>query len=226
MNVPQTFSDFLAQQSPTLALGPFCIDLLLTGLLCLILGFVYVRYGRSLSNRQTLARNFIMVGMTTMIIITIVKSSLALSLGLVGALSIVRFRTAIKEPEELAYLFLTIAVGLGFGANQRVITIVGFAILMVVILISSGIAESSVQANLHLTVTCDSGDTTLEQIAHTLREHCSAVELKRLDEADGTLEASFLVKFDEFAKLVAGKDALRASDESIKVTFIDTNGLI
>ena len=54
-----------------------------------------------------------------------VKSSLALSLGLVGALSIVRFRAAIKEPEELIYLFLTIAAGLGTGAGQIKITIFG-----------------------------------------------------------------------------------------------------
>ena len=45
--------------------------------------------------------------MTTMVVITIVKSSLALSLGLVGALSIVRFRAAIKEPEELAFYFFS-----------------------------------------------------------------------------------------------------------------------
>ena len=51
------------------------------------------------------------------------KSSLALSLGLVGALSIVRFRTPIKEPEELGYLFLIIAVGLGFGAGYSIVTI-------------------------------------------------------------------------------------------------------
>ncbi len=70
-----------------------------------------------------------MLAVTTMIIITIVKSSLALSLGLVGALSIVRFRSAIKEPEELTYLFLTIAIGLGFGADQRLATIIGFAFL-------------------------------------------------------------------------------------------------
>ena len=52
------------------------------------------------------------------------KSSLALSLGLVGALSIVRFRTPIKEPEELAYLFISIAMGLGLGANQILATVV------------------------------------------------------------------------------------------------------
>ena len=48
----------------------------------------------------------------------IVKNSIALSLGLVGALSIVRFRAAIKEPEELTYLFLVIATGLGTGSGQ------------------------------------------------------------------------------------------------------------
>ena len=58
-----------------------------------------------------------LITMTTMLIISIVKSSLALSLGLVGALSVIRFRAAIKEPEELTYLFLTIAIGLGFGAK-------------------------------------------------------------------------------------------------------------
>ena len=58
-----------------------------------------------------------------MVMITIVKSSLALSLGLVGALSIVRFRTAIKEPEELSYAFLSIAIGLGLGADQRLTTL-------------------------------------------------------------------------------------------------------
>ena len=57
------------------------------------------------------------------LIISIVKSSLALSLGLVGALSIVRFRAAIKEPEELVYLFFVISIGLSNGANQFLLSI-------------------------------------------------------------------------------------------------------
>jgi len=98
-------------------------NLFLSAVLSLILGWVYTRYGSALSNRQQFARNFLPITMTTMFIITIVKSSLALSLGLIGALSIIRFRTAIKEPEELSYLFLAIAVGMGIGANQAIITI-------------------------------------------------------------------------------------------------------
>jgi uncharacterized membrane protein YhiD involved in acid resistance len=60
---------------------------------------------------------------------------LALSLGLVGALSIVRFRAAIKEPEELVFLFLIIAVGLGCGAGQINITVVGTLIAIIIIFI-------------------------------------------------------------------------------------------
>lgn len=63
-----------------------------------------------------------LIAVTTMMVISVVKSSLVLSLGLVGALSIVCFRTAIKDPEELAFIFLTIALGLGFGANQTRVT--------------------------------------------------------------------------------------------------------
>ena len=67
----------------------------------------------------------------------IVKNSLALSLGLVGALSIVRFRAAIKEPEELVYLFLIIATGLGCGAGQLKITIVGIIFALLIIFVYS-----------------------------------------------------------------------------------------
>ncbi len=71
-----------------------------------------------------------MMSLTTFLVITVVKSSLALSLGLVGALSVIRFRTPIKEPEELVYLFLAIGIGLGFGANQIVITLGCFLIIL------------------------------------------------------------------------------------------------
>ena len=65
--------------------------------------------------------------------ILVVKSSLALSLGLVGALSIVWFRTPVKEPEELVYLFFAIAIGLGYAAGQVLVTTVIVSLIMVMI---------------------------------------------------------------------------------------------
>ena len=76
-----------------------------------------------------------------MLIITIIKSSLALSLRLVGALSNIRFRTAIKEPEELMFLFISIALGLGFGANQTFITLIGFLLIIIAIILLTSSSE-------------------------------------------------------------------------------------
>ena len=89
--------ELISIQNLQVSIFDFFINLLLAAAFSYILGKVYVEYGESLSNRHKFARNFILLTMTTMVVITIVKSSLALSLGLVGALSIVRFRAPIKE---------------------------------------------------------------------------------------------------------------------------------
>ena len=106
------------------------IGLALTALMASAISYVYIKKARVLSNKEDFVKNFLPISMTTMFIIVVVKSSLALSLGLVGALSIVRFRTAIKEPEELGYLFLCIAVGLGNGASQYLITVIALIIIL------------------------------------------------------------------------------------------------
>ncbi|PIR44959.1 MAG: hypothetical protein COV10_02005 [Candidatus Vogelbacteria bacterium CG10_big_fil_rev_8_21_14_0_10_51_16] len=117
MNRIETFEQFLATQSANVPFASFVFGLLLVALLATVLGYLYVHYGHALSDRRAFARNFVPIAAATMFIITVVKSSLALSLGLVGALSIIRFRTAIKEPEELAYLFFGYCAR--FGSRSR-----------------------------------------------------------------------------------------------------------
>ena len=95
MNQLTAFQNFLTTHSGEISLTGLAVNMTITALLCAILGWVYVNYGATFSNRSSLARNFVLVGVTTTLIITVVKASPALSLGLVGALSIVRFRTAI-----------------------------------------------------------------------------------------------------------------------------------
>ena len=76
---------------------------------------------------------FSLLPVTGLVITSTISDNIALSLGMVGALSIVRFRTPIKEPEELAYLFICIAAGLGYGANQTVPTTVAVIIILFLI---------------------------------------------------------------------------------------------
>ena len=114
-----------------LSIAVLLLNLFVGVILAVALRVHFRLFGSTLSNREEFAQVFPFVLLTTILIITVVKSSLALSLGLVGALSIVRFRTPIKEPEELAYLFIAIAMGLGLGANQTVPTVVASVFILV-----------------------------------------------------------------------------------------------
>lgn len=227
MNRMQTFQQFLATQSVHIPVLDFLLNLLIAAALAFILGQLYVAYGTSLSNRRMFARNFVLITATTMLVISIVKSSLALSLGLVGALSIVRFRTAIKEPEELAYMFLAIGIGLGLGADQRLITIAAFALIVGILALRHRLLRREEgEHNLYVTVTSDSPQrVALQQVVETLKRYCSAVSLKRVDESAEHLEAAFLVEFENFDQLKESSTALRQLNDRLKITFLDNRGI-
>jgi uncharacterized membrane protein YhiD involved in acid resistance len=175
------------------------------------------------------AHNFILIGMTTMLIISIVKASLALSLGLVGALSIVRFRAAIKEPEELSYLFLTIGIGLGLGANQRLITITSFLIIIGIIVGRRYFQRKDGEGfnNLVLAVSSHNPNRAgLEEIVEILKKNCVSLAMKRMDEKKDILEVSFMVEFKDFDQFIQSKKELQALNEAIDITYLDNKGIL
>ena len=226
MNKLQSFQQFLATQSVQVPMASFIFNLFIAAFLSFILSRVYIRYGESLSNRRMFARNFMLITMTTMLVIAIVKSSLALSLGLVGALSIVRFRAAIKEPEELAYLFLSIGIGLGFGADQRVITVAAFFIIVGIICLKKFSHKYQDNQNLYLTVSNQGpGKVELDTIVRILKSHCVGLNLKRLDEAKDMMEAAFFVEFKDFNALEEARLEIQKLKDSIKITFLDNKGI-
>jgi multisubunit Na+/H+ antiporter MnhE subunit len=102
---------------------PFTIlNLVLCFIISMIIRSYYINFSNSLTGKLHIGQIIPILSCVVFLVIVVVKSSLALSLGLVGALSIVRFRTPIKEPEELVYLFLSISIGLGFGAGYPLMT--------------------------------------------------------------------------------------------------------
>ena len=126
----ENITNFILNENISLDFTNFIRNLITVFILSILIQLSYNKFSQSLSNKDYFSKNFVVLGITTCIVITIVKSSLALSLGLVGALSIVRFRAAIKEPEELVYLFFVISIGLSNGANQFLLSI--FATLVIV----------------------------------------------------------------------------------------------
>jgi uncharacterized membrane protein YhiD involved in acid resistance len=198
------------------------VNLALAALLSTILSVVYSRYGNSLSNRKAFARNFILITMTTMLVITIVKTSLALSLGLVGALSIVRFRAAIKEPEELSYIFIAIGIGLGFGANQGAITVIAFVAITAVSVILNRKQQKQDSQNLLFNISCAKSDgIEVKTLVDILAETFGKVELKRFDESNTEIQSSFIIEVDDFDELEIARKKLIDLGETVRISYLD-----
>ena len=223
----QQLTELLWNSQTVASLPTFLLSLGLAAVLGLILGQVYIRFGHSLSNRRLFARNFLLLTVTTTLIIAIVKSSLALSLGLVGALSIIRFRAAIKEPEELAFLFLAISIGLGLGAGQVALTVAALAVIFGLIALRSLLNGTPDQPNLFLTVASAApGKVSAGRILELLTASGAAASLKRFDETPDQIEASFLVDFKNVGALEQFTQQLRALNQDVKVSCLDDRGLI
>ena len=127
--------------------------LLLIKIIFCALGGLIVTYVHSKFSYKWLRNNFnIYVGITLpvigLVITTVIGSNIALSIGMIGALSIVRFRTPIKEPEELTYIFLSIAIGLATGANQYKASFIGVALTIFFIYLTKWLSRKKVKSNL------------------------------------------------------------------------------
>lgn len=200
----------------------YIVYILICAALLYLLSVVYNRYGQSISNRSQLSKVLMIVGLTTFIIISIVKSSLALSLGLVGALSIVRFRTAIKEPEELGYFFMAIAIGLGMGANQLLPTLIGFVVLLLIVILQSKNGGSSITQNLLVhSNTQDDKTDRIKTISDIVSNNSTQLEVKRIKHEGSAIAINFLVKVQSLEDLNTINSKLVEIDPDVDVTFID-----
>jgi len=226
---PENLSTLVSNEFVRSTVFGVMFNLVLAALLSYWIGRVYVRCGRSLSNRKAFSQNFVLLTMTTMLVITIVQSNLAMSLGMIGALSIVRFRSAIKEPEELTFLFLCIAVGLGLGANQRLMTIGALSVVLGVVWIANSARRSQVQSdqNLFLTVTTNAPERLpLDRINRVLDENCSMYRMKRVDRRDTESECSYILNLENTESVQVIESSLREVDQTVAVTFLDPSGAV
>ena len=122
--------NFFLNQNIQIDFGNFFVAIILSLVLSFLVKLTYLKVGRALNDKDYFSDTFIPLAIITTLVITVIKFSLALSLGLVGALSIVRFRAAIKEPEELVYLFFIISIGLANGANQFLLSTISTLIII------------------------------------------------------------------------------------------------
>ena len=124
---------FLEQFSTNqLDLGAAALSMLVAVLLGLVIYFIYKTTYRGVVYSATFAMSLILMCVITDVIIVTISSNIMLSLGMVGALSIVRFRSAIKDPVDIMYLFWAISIGIVVGAQQYLFGLIATAVIALI----------------------------------------------------------------------------------------------
>jgi Domain of unknown function (DUF4956) len=224
------FINLFGSSDAPLSVALLLLNLGIGVLLSLVIRWHFSRFGSTLSNREEFSQVFPFVLLTTILIITVVKSSLALSLGLVGALSIVRFRTPIKEPEELAYLFISIAVGLGLGANQTIPTVIASLVILTVMALLKIRRTGNENKNLFLSIDWQGKGQAppidfLDKINSIITKHVAVCDLRRFDVRSHSVEATYFLDIGSVTELNALTNELRREFPSAGVSFLDQNRL-
>ena len=138
----QQMFDYFSAQSGALTL----VDVVLSFLVALVLGIViFVSYRFSFSGAIYSVRfnvSLIMLTVITTLVMAVIGNNIALSLGMVGALSIVRFRTAIKDPRDTAYIFWCIAIGICCGVSEFMIASIGTMVLFLFLILVGAVRRN------------------------------------------------------------------------------------
>lgn len=218
---------YIQEFTNNIPLPEFLLNIIIATILAMVLRLFYIHYGNAISNRRRFSNNFLPLALGTFLVIMIVKSSIALSLGLVGALSIVRFRAAIKDPEELVYLFMTIGIGLACGANQPLLAIIAIVIILALIWMSKklmGDQQGTHNGRLFINIKTDLED--LNSITALLAKHLAHVELKRMDTLAPGLDLAFVARADSMEHLNQLQLEIRKLSDKTSLSLLEQPELI
>jgi len=190
----------------------------------------YLKVGRALNDKDYFSDTFIPLAIITTLVITVVKFSLALSLGLVGALSIVRFRAAIKEPEELVYLFFVIAIGLANGANQFLLSIISTLIIVFFLIIRNTFMKKGNKdgnfgsdANI-ISINISKDAKNIDTIVDELRNNFKYLKLKSANFDKFQNNYVFWYEIEEDKKMTLLKEIPKYCDENINISLYSKSG--
>ena len=197
-----TFNDIFKSSFLESVTGFSLSEVLLAMLFAVIVGlFIFWVYKKTFTGilySSGFALTLIGLTLVTTLVIIAVTSNVVLSLGMVGALSIVRFRTAIKEPMEIVFLFWSIAVGIVIGAGMIPLAVLGSVIIGIILLIFAN--RKNVENAYILVLNCENEEaenTAAEMLKNTVKKY--RIKSKTVN-ADGIeLTTELKIKDDKMA---------------------------
>lgn len=181
---------------------------------CVIALYIFAVY-RLLTRKTFYNKSFNMsltaITLITSIVILTVQSNIVISLGMVGALSIVRFRTAVKDPMDLAFMFWAIAAGIACGANMIEIAIIGSLFITIMMFVLDRVPVA--RAAQILVINANAGADYMDDVKAAVEEHSKYFKVKSRNVSDTQLDVVvevFTKDEDELVKAVKGLDKVNS----------------
>lgn len=133
----------LANTSATLTTSQVLMNFVIAAILGIVIFISYLTTHTRVIYSSRFNVSLVMITVITTLVMSVIGNNIALSLGMVGALSIVRFRTAIKDPRDTAYIFWGVAVGICCGVSDFLIAGIGTCFIFVILLIFGNIQDNN-----------------------------------------------------------------------------------
>lgn len=207
----------------TVGVWQVLIALTLSSFLSLVLAYVYRQTHRGVSYSASFVHTMILMAITVTLIMEVIGSNIARAFSLVGALSIIRFRTAVKEPRDVAFLFATMAVGMaaGTGFYDLAVAFTLFIAPVIFFLYRFRIGAqptSELLLKIHLPEHLDHRTAFQEAFYRFLRDH-SLLSIETI-QGGAALELVYSVHLKPQARDTELMDALRQINDNRKVALL------
>ena len=213
----------MAQTGIAISLVNLLIGLALAMALGLVIVGTYRVSHRGFHYERSFLLTLVMIPPIVAVVMMLIGSNLALSLGMVGALSIIRFRTVIKDSRDMVYLFFSIAVGLGCGTyNWVVITITSLFLAAAMIALHYLHFGKPMQAD-YVLVLSGQGSRPDEKFIESVRKHVDFLEVRSINVEDQDWEIVFEVRFFKEQVLFSEAnllDELEQAHEVKRISFL------
>lgn len=213
-----TFSDIFKksfiQETGNLTMQGFIMAMLASFICGMIVYTVYRTYFKGVIYSNNFNILLVLTSMVTCFIVIVISSNVVLSLGMVGALSIVRFRTAVKDPLDVGFLFWTVAVGVTCGAGLYIISLLGTCFISIIYIMLVKIRN---RKRVYLLIIKHGNEA-----GEAVRREMNSIKkvLKNKTVSKGFTELTYEVRFDaENTSLVSTLASIDGVENAVVVEF-------
>ena len=188
---------------------------------CLLMGlliyYIYKKSFRGVVYSQTFAMTLVGMSVLTCMVTLAISTNIVLSLGMVGALSIVRYRTAIKEPLDLLFLFWAITTGITVGASMYLLSVVSAAIIILLVFF---LGRKNIGGQIYVMIIHYTGDDIGDQIRKIMKDIKYIVKSKTMRKQVTEIAVEVYAKKDNLAFV----EQIRELETVADVTLVQYNG--